>query len=100
MKTSDLNFSLWPNGQKSFFKMRISHDQQEFCRLMNLYLDNELSNEDENKLLQELRSNPSYMQFLSQEKSFREFIKSRVQRRKVSPALIDSIKEKIRIAPA
>ena len=67
---------------------------------MNLYLDNELSNEDENRLLQELRSNPSYMEFLSKERSFREFIKSRVQRRKVSPALIDSIKEKIGIAPA
>ena len=66
---------------------------------MNLYLDNELSNEDENKLLQELRSNPRYMEFLSKERSFREFIKSRVQRRTVSPALIESIKEKIRVAP-
>ena len=80
--------------------MRNSHDQQDFFRLMNLYLDKELSNEDENKLLQELRSNPNYMEFLSKERSFREFIKSRVQRRKVSPALIDSIKEKIGIAPA
>jgi len=79
--------------------MRISHDEQEFYRLMNLYLDHEISNEDENKLLQELKANPNYMEFLSKERSFREFIKSRVQRRKVSPALIDSIKEKIGIAP-
>jgi hypothetical protein len=62
---------------------------------MNLYLDHEISNEEENRLLQSLRSNPSYMEFLSKEQSFREFIKSRVQRRKVSPALIASIKEKI-----
>lgn len=66
---------------------------------MNLYLDNELTNEDEQKLLQELRSNPNYMEFLSKERSFREFIKTKVQRRKVSPALVDSIKEKIRVAP-
>lgn len=79
--------------------MRISQDEQEFYRLMNLYLDHEISNEDENKLLQELKANPNYMEFLSKERSFREFIKSRVQRRKVSPALIDSIKEKIGIAP-
>lgn len=62
---------------------------------MNLYLDHEISNEEENRLLQSLRSNPNYMEFLSKEQSFREFIKSRVQRRKVSPALIASIKEKI-----
>lgn len=80
--------------------MRDSHDQQEFYRLMNLYLDREISNEEENKLLQELKSNPNYVDFLSKERSFREFIKSRVQRRKVSPALIDSIKEKIGMAPA
>ena len=67
---------------------------------MNLYLDREISNEEENKLLQELKSNPNYVDFLSKERSFREFIKSRVQRRKVSPALIDSIKEKIGMAPA
>lgn len=79
--------------------MRNSHDQQEFYRLMSLYLDNELTNEDEQKLLQELRSNPNYMEFLSKERSFREFIKTKVQRRKVSPALVDSIKEKIRVAP-
>lgn len=81
------------------FIMRNSHDQQEFYRLMSLYLDNELTNEDEQKLLQELRSNPNYMEFLSKERSFREFIKTKVQRRKVSPALVDSIKEKIRVAP-
>lgn len=67
---------------------------------MNLYLDHEITNEDEKKLLQELRANPNYMEFLSNEKSFREFIKSKIQRRKVSPGLIDSIKEKIGIAPA
>jgi len=67
---------------------------------MNLYLDHELSNEDENRLLQSLSSNPRYMEFLSKELSFREFIKSKVQRRKVSPALIASIKEKIGTAPA
>jgi len=39
------------------------------------------------------------MELLHKEKSFREFVKSRVQRRSVSPALVQSIKERIKIKP-
>ncbi len=63
---------------------------------VNMYLDNELSKEAERELLKELKLNPIYREVLSKEKSFREFIKSRVERRKVSPSLIQSIKDKIR----
>ena len=63
---------------------------------VNMYLDNELSKEAERELLKELKLNPIYREVLSKEKSFRDFIKSRVERRKVSPALIQSIKDKIR----
>ena len=63
---------------------------------VNMYLDNELSKEAERELLKELKLNPIYREVLSKEKSFRDFIKSRVERRKVSPSLIQSIKDKIR----
>lgn len=61
-----------------------------------MYLDNELSREAERELLKEIKSNPAYIEVLSKERSFRDFIKSRVHRRKVSPVLIQSIKDKIR----
>ena len=64
-----------------------------------MLLDNELSKDDERELLTELKSNPTYFEMLSKERSFREFIKSRVHRRKVSSSVIESIKDKIRVAP-
>ena len=63
---------------------------------VNMYLDNELSKTEERALLQELKQNPVYFDLLNKEKSFREFLKSRLQRRQVSPSLIQSIKDKIK----
>ena len=73
---------------------------QDLVRKVNMYLDNELTKDAERELLREIKLNPVYLEVLSKEQSFREFIKSKVQRRKVSPALIDSIKSKIRIHPS
>jgi len=73
---------------------------QKLVEKVTMYLDNELSEKAERDLLTEIKSNPAYLQVLSQEQSFREFIKSKIHRRKPSPALIQSIKDKIRIAPA
>lgn len=61
-----------------------------------LYLDGELSNKEERQLLAEIQGNPEYLERFSMEKSFREFIKSKISRRTVSPALVQSIKDKIR----
>ena len=72
---------------------------QELVRKVTMYLDNELTKEAERELLKEIKENPAYYEVLSKEKSFRQFIKSRVHRRKVSPSLIQSIKDKIRITP-
>jgi hypothetical protein len=63
---------------------------------VNMYLDNELSKEAERELLKELKMNPIYREVLCKEQSFRDFIKSKVERRKISPSLIQSIKDKIR----
>ncbi len=79
--------------------MRDQH-YQELVKKVTMYLDNELNESAARELLIEIQSNPAYFRVLSQEKSFREFIKSKIHRRKPSPALIQSIKEKIRVAPA
>jgi hypothetical protein len=76
-----------------------SQNYQDLIKKVTMYLDNELNKEAERDLLREIQQNPAYFELLKNEQSFREFIKSKVYRRKVSPALIQSIKEKIRIAP-
>ncbi len=73
---------------------------QELVQKVTMYLDNELNQDAERALLKEIKANPAYYEVLSKERSFRDFIKSRVHRRKVSPALIQSIKDKIKVAPA
>lgn len=88
-----------PEGGEKRVTMR-DQNYQELVRKVTMYLDNELSESAERDLLLEIKSNPAYLKVLSQEKSFRDFIKSKIHRRKPSPALIQSIKEKIRIAPA
>lgn len=77
--------------------MKNSKDYKDLVRKVTMYLDNALSKEAERELLREIKSNPNYMELLHKEKSFREFVKSRVQRRTVSPALVQSIKERIKI---
>jgi len=77
--------------------MRIDQNYQDLVQKVMLYLDNELSESAERDLLKELRSNPAYMELLDQEQSFRELIKNKLQRRKPSPALVQSIKDKIKI---
>ena len=47
--------------------------------------------------VKEIRKNPSFKELLNQEQSFRDFLKSKIHRRKVSPSLIQSIKDKIRV---
>lgn len=69
---------------------------QDLVEKVNLYLDNELNESAERELLKEIKSNPEYFKFLSQEKSFRDFIKTRLNRSQPSPVLIQSIKESIR----
>ena len=85
------------------YKTNLMGNQQnyhELVRKVNMYLDNELSKEAERSLLIEIRRNPLYDEVLSKEKSFREFLKSKVHRRKVAPNIIQSIKDKIRLSPA
>lgn len=61
-----------------------------------LYLDGRLNKQEERELLAEMKSNPIFLEKYSKEKAFRTFIRSKVSRKKVSPALVQSIKDKIR----
>lgn len=70
---------------------------QDLVKRINLLLDNELSKDDERLLLNEIQSNPSYRDLLQRERSFREFIKSRIHRKTVSPSLIQSIKDNLKV---
>ncbi|HFA52056.1 MAG TPA: hypothetical protein ENJ95_23820 [Bacteroidetes bacterium] len=75
--------------------MKNFQNGQDFTTRLNLLLDNELTPEMEREMLAEIKSNKKYRELLSQEKSFREFVKSRIHRKKVSPSLVQSIKAKI-----
>lgn len=75
--------------------MKNFQNSQDFITRMNLLLDNELTPDAEREMLEEIKNNPQYRDLLSREQSFREFIRSRIHRKKVSPSLINSIKEKI-----
>jgi glutaredoxin-related protein len=77
-------------GNNSSFK--------DLTKRVTLYLDGELDTVEERELLQEIQLNPQYVQLLSKEQNFKEFIKSRLQRKTVSPTLIQSIKDKISTA--
>ena len=68
----------------------------DFNQRLNLLLDNQLTPDMEREMLEEIKTNKKYRTLLSQEKSFRDFVKSRIHRKKVSPSLVQSIKEKIR----
>lgn len=73
-----------------------NHTCTAFSDNVILYLDGRLNKQEERELLAEMKSCPTCLGKYSKEKAFRSFIRSKVSRKKVSPALIQSIKDKIR----
>lgn len=64
---------------------------------INMYFDNELNTDDCQSLLKKVENDPGCNQLFNKEKTFREYIKTNVKRPAVSPDLIQSIKDRIRI---
>jgi len=64
---------------------------------INMYFDNALSNEEQQSLLQQVSADPQAGQIFQKEKHFRDYIKNNVKRSSVSPDLIQSIKDRIRV---
>ena len=73
--------------------------QQEVYQRVSMYLDNALTQDEQHLLMQEINNNPTYQDVLNKEQQLRDMLKNQIHRRSVSPTLIQSIKEKIRIAP-
>lgn len=69
----------------------------DFRQRVNLYFDNALSEEDQKELMSEVQHDPKCQREFTKEKSFRDFIRNNVKRSSVSPDLIQSIRDKIRI---
>ncbi len=67
----------------------------EFQRRLVMYLDGALSNQESREFLTDVKNSPDHLAKLQKEQSFREFLRKKVNRRSVSPALINSIKSKI-----
>ncbi len=74
-----------------------NHELDDLKRQINLYFDNALSQTESEILLQKIHSSPEYHRVFEKEKSFREYIKNNVKRPSVTPELIQSIKESIRV---
>ena len=64
---------------------------------IDMYLDNELPNEECQSLLQKVQTDPKCNQIFNKEKSFREYIKTNVKRPAVSPDFVQSIRDRIRV---
>lgn len=75
--------------------MNPTSNEQEFRRKLTMYLDSALSKEEEREFLAEIKNSPTYVAHLQHEQSFREFLRQKISRKSVSPALIESIKSKI-----
>ncbi|MBK8561787.1 MAG: hypothetical protein IPN76_00145 [Saprospiraceae bacterium] len=67
--------------------MKTYQNGQDFVTRLNLLLDNELTPDAERAMLEEINKNPEYREMLAKEQSFREFVRSRVHRKTVSPSL-------------
>jgi len=65
---------------------------------INLYFDNALSVEDQQDLLHKVECDNKCSKLFTKEKNFRDYIKNNVKRSSVSPDLIQSIKERIRVS--
>ncbi|MEE9440170.1 MAG: hypothetical protein V3V14_14285 [Saprospiraceae bacterium] len=64
---------------------------------INLYFDNALSPSEKDNLLQKVDADPKCNKMFNKEKTFRDFIKNNVKRSSVSPDLIQSIRDSIRV---
>ena len=75
--------------------MRSFDSVKSLRKQINLYLDNELSAEDEKNLITKVESDPKCSRILSKEKDFREFVRNNVKRPAVTADFIQDLKRRI-----
>lgn len=66
-----------------------------FSQQVNLYLDNRLTEESKQHLLNVVDQDDECQNVFNREKTFRDFVKNNVKRTSASPELINSIKNKL-----
>jgi len=66
-----------------------------FSQQVNLYLDNRLTSDSEENLLDAIQSDSECNKVYNNEKQFRDFIKTNLKRPCASEDLINSIKKKL-----
>ena len=77
--------------------MRAPNDFRDFRKKVDMMLDNALTREGEEEVMNKIKDNPAYEQMLNNERNFRDFVRGSVVRPKVTPEFIQSIKDKVRI---
>lgn len=77
--------------------MRNQENTGELRSKINLYFDNALSQDESSSLLQRVDTDSKCSKMFNKEKTFRDYIKNNVKRSSVSPDLIQSIKDSIRV---
>ena len=71
--------------------------RQSIRKEVGLYFDRDLSDSAQQNFLDKVKSDPAYRATFNREKNVREILKNSVQRTAVSPDLIQSIKNRIKI---
>ena len=66
-----------------------------FSHQVNLYLDNRLTDESKESLLNIVHEDPICQKVFDTEKTFRDFVKNKIKRAPASIELINNIKDKI-----
>ena len=65
---------------------------------VDMFFDNALNQQEQNHLLDRVNTDPAYHRVFTQEQMMREQLKQKIHRPGVSPDLIQSIKDNIRMA--
>ncbi len=68
------------------------YNKGKIVRMVDMYFDNALNNEEQQNLFKNIENNPVYSELYRKEKQFRTFIKDNVTRPEVSQEFKDSIK--------
>ena len=76
--------------------MRGPNEYQELRQNVDLILDQALSQEAQDKMMEKVKGDPEFEKVMKTERSFREFVRKNVTRPKVTPEFIQSIKDQVR----
>jgi len=77
--------------------MRNQNDNSDLRQKINLYLDNALGAKEQEDLFDKVNSDPRFSQMFQDERNSRDYIKTNLRKESVSPDLIQSIRDNIRV---